>query len=519
MKSIGLKNIFEFAVNRIYWIIIPFLVVILGGFFYIFNAPRVYESETLVLIQPPEADEDNFSAVTTVESEERQRIINNQVTDPTILEEIIKEYQLFDSLLPEQKIKAMRESIISKVGDKLNGSGESENTFKIKFRYNDPVKVMKVTNALASNLTAANIVFEKPQAPSTSTLSDDELDDKKKSLAEIEERLKKYQSKYMGRLPENLDANLAVLNNLQMQLARCNNNINSFENRKLLIQQQASISKENALTADKPVVSDNDDLAKLRSRLSDLEKRYTPNHPDVRRVKEEIARIEKSQAGTKNIQASQSNSSSTDNTAGNTAAQLKQIESEIDNLKKEKSKLEKKINTYELIIKETPKKGQELDSLKRDYENAKESYELLLNEKPDSDTAVNKDVRQKTLQFKIIEPAKIPVWPVKPKVQKSMSMVSIIALALGLMLAFIIEIMDTSFKNPEQLEEELELPVLASVGFLYSKSEIKKRNLRSIFSVTAIVFGFIISASAIIYFSDGMSIIKSIFNGIAKNWT
>ncbi len=515
MKSIDLKNHFEFAARRIYWIIIPFLAVLLGGLYFVSNAPRVYESETLILIQSLEDPEDNGSALVSSDINGRLNNITRQIKNRKNLEEIVEEYRLYGSTVAkniplEEKVRTMGESIFVEPGNNSRERGALNNTFTLKFQYHDPEQVMKATNKLASKLIKEGILLTETQKPGTAPLLDDELENKKRQLTEIEENIKEYQSKYMGQLPDQLNSNLAVLNNLQVQLERYNINLNSLEDRKLLMQQQTSTLREPPPKTDIRGLSDNsdnDELSILRSRLEGLEGKYTPNHPDVRRLKDQIAKIEQSKTNAESKKPVQQvdnlaeSSASADNTKDGIAAQLAKIESDIKSLKREKRQLEKKIETYEQIIEEAPKREQELISLKRKYSSIKESYDKLLSSKLETNIAANLEKQQKKLQLTIIEPAEIPLWPVKPDFKKIMGLVFIIASCLGFGLAFLVECSENSFKNPEQLEVETGIPVLSSIGIIYSKIEIQKRKIKSIFEATATVLVFIISAFTILYFA------------------
>jgi uncharacterized coiled-coil protein SlyX len=96
---------------------------------------------------------------------------------------------------------------------------------------------MQVTNALASNFISQNLEIRESQVLGTSAFLAEELESVRKRLAEKEEELKAYRERYMGGLPDQLAANLAVLQRLQLQMDQLSNNLRDAENRKFLIQQ------------------------------------------------------------------------------------------------------------------------------------------------------------------------------------------------------------------------------------------------------------------------------------------
>jgi len=82
----------DIARRRKYWIIIPFLVTILGGLAYILIAPKAFEAETLILVQSQSVPQDFVRSIVTEAIEDRLRTITQQVTSRTNLEKVIRDY-------------------------------------------------------------------------------------------------------------------------------------------------------------------------------------------------------------------------------------------------------------------------------------------------------------------------------------------------------------------------------------------------------------------------------------------
>jgi hypothetical protein len=68
-----------------------------------------------------------------------------------------------------------------------------------------------------------------------------------------------------------------------------------------------------------------------------------------------------------------------------------------------------------------------------------------------------------------------------------------------------VEMMDTSYKTPEEMEEDLQIPVLVSMPFLYTDKEQKDQKMRSIFKAVSVSAGFALLAIGIVLGSKGMN--------------
>ena len=60
----------------------------------------------------------------------------------------------------------------------------------------------------------------------------------------------------------------------------------------------------------------------------------------------------------------------------------------------------------------------------------------------------------------IIDPAVVPVTPVKPRPMLNIAIAFVLALMVGVGLAFLLEYLDHTIKTPNDVEKFLELPVL-----------------------------------------------------------
>jgi polysaccharide chain length determinant protein (PEP-CTERM system associated) len=508
-QALEIQKYLDIAKRRKYWIIIPFLVTILGGLGYFLRTPKVYEAETLILVQPQRVPEEYVRPIVETSVEDRLRTISQQVTSRTNLEKIIKEHGLrkeYDKDLSIDRIvSAVRDNI--RIDVKGGERGVETSTFSIAFQGKDPQTVMRVTNDLASNFILENLKIREEQALGTSVFLNDELESVRKSLLKKEEELKEYRERYMGGLPEQLQTNLSILERLQGQLEQLNNSLRDAENRKISLQSQIVEGNNAASEATVPPTAEGRearDLQSLRNELASLEARYTSKHPDVVRLKETIANLERKMIGTGEDGEAGGQSRSLTELNGTLRVQLQEIQLDISDIKDEIKKTRARISWYDKKVEETPKREQELLSLNRDYENLKELYNSLLDRKLEADIAVSMEKKQKGEQFRVIDPAKVPTVPVKPDMRKIFVMVLALGLGLGGGMGYLMEMMDTSYKSPDEVEKELEVPVLVSIPIRLTERQIKRKRMKEVLKAASIAIGFVVSAMGIVITTKGV---------------
>ncbi len=164
----------------------------------------------------------------------------------------------------------------------------------------------------------------------------------------------------------------------------------------------------------------------------------------------------------------------------------------------------------------TPQREQELLSLNRDYDNLKNLYNSMLNRKLEAEIAVSMERKQKGEQFRVIDPAKIPESPVEPDMKKILMLTLVLGLGLGGGLAYLVEAVDTSYKNPQELEKELELPVLVSVPIRFTKKELKMAKIKEAVAYGSICAGFVFSAIAIVVGVKGVDKTVELVRGLVE---
>ena len=510
MELFEIEKYKEIALRRRWWIIIPFLLSILIGIGVSLKLPKVYRASTLILIERQTVPTRYVQELVSTDLGDRLRTITQQVTSRTNLEKIINDFNLYNEpgrhRFMEEKVEEIRNKITVDVS---RGGREGTIAFQIFFIGKYPKKVAEVANALASYFIDKNIKLREDQAIGTSEFLTDELETIRRRLSEKEEALKRYRQRYMGGLPEQLETNLRILERIQQQIVTNQENLREIENRKILIQQQiseaAEIRRARAVPADaEGEVAQTPPLDQLKTQLASLEAKYTQRHPDVIRLKEKIADMEsKEKTDLKEVREAPEAGGVTQAEI-NLVNQLREIELEIVNLKAEAAQLHSQIKRYQTQVESTPKREQELMSLNRDYRNIQETYNSLLSRKLEAEMAVNLERKQKGEQFRILDPARIPIRPFKPNKKYILLMAMALGLALGCGLAYLRETVDTSFRRPEDIEELLQIPIIASLPFAFNARELRSLKRKKIVTVVSVGLTFLLLGVVIVFSLKGV---------------
>jgi polysaccharide chain length determinant protein (PEP-CTERM system associated) len=474
-------------------IIISFCIAIAIGMYLAITMPRIYEAGTLILVVPQRVPSDYVRSVVTTDIQARISTISEQILSRSNLEKIIDKFGLFSAskyrnMFLDDKLENLRRRIEINVRGSRSRS-RKESTFSVTFRGSDPLTVMNVTNTLAGSFIEENLRLREEQATGTSAFLNDELQVMRSRLEEVEEKLREYRRQYMGELPEQLNANLSMLGRLQEQLNAKEIRLRDEKNRLVGLEGQIEASRRSlTLSSGTGSVSENGDamsLEQLKAQLASLKTSYTDRHPDVLRLKAQIANLE---ARYNSGELAATDGSRPDNSNDRTAGFVSRNESElmrrrsaaigeIKNTALAIEDLNQKIKEYQERVERTPKREQELLTLNRDYRNIQESYNSLLNRKLEAEISVNMEKKQKGEQFRIIDRAVLPIKPVSPNVKRLFLMSALAGLGLGAGFIFLLDLLNTSIKQPKDYESILGLNVLATIPKMDNHKDIMLRRV------------------------------------------
>lgn len=475
----------DIVVRRRWLIMVPFSIALIIGIYFAVVLPRVYEAKTMILVEGQRVPQNYVQSVVTEDTSQRITTISQQILSRTNLEKIIKDFNLFSApqlsqMYIEDKVANLRKRISI---DVIRDARRATEAFTISFKDRDPERVMRVANGLATYFIDENLKARESQATGTSDFLESELETMRLRLEQLEEKIKNYRKTNMGELPEQLETNLRILERMQEDLSDRQQSLRDARSRLSGLQTQAS-SREPSVVVIGGNQQSNEGTsspAELRSQLEALQSRYTEKHPDILRLKKQIADLE----ANANANAAQNSESAMLNRVPfEMRQQISEAQREVQLIESEIEALRVQIADYQKRVENIPKREQELLGLRRDYENIQTTYESLLTRKLEADIAVNMERKQKGEQFRIVDPAMVPQRPIEPDLKKLFLFTIAAGLGLGAGIALLLEFGIPSYRRPDEIEAQYQIPVLVSIPKLMQPKQLFLKKLDFAASIT-----------------------------------
>jgi polysaccharide chain length determinant protein (PEP-CTERM system associated) len=444
--------------------------------------PNIYRSTTTVLVERQQMPETLVKPTVTSELETRLHTISQQILSRTRLQDLTARFDLYRELRerasPEEVLKRMRRDIeVEFKGVEQQWGRSATIAFTVSYRGRDPETVARVTNTLASFYIEENLKARERQATGAADFLQGQLQEVKQRLDAQERRVSEFKKHHLGELPQQMDANLAILERLNAQLRlNSENQTRAIERREGLVKQLAEAGSSRS-TGGPGAPAER--LATLRQELTELKTRFSEKYPDVIRVKAEIAALEAQLAETKPDGRPEAEPAAP---AGPHVLRFREVlreaEAEIKALKGEEKGLRQAIGTYQRRVENAPQREQEFQELSRDYGALKELYGSLSKRYEDAQLAESMEQHQKGEQFRILDQALPPEQPAAPNRLRLLIMGLLFSLGMAAAAVVLAEQLDSSFHSVGDLRAFTTVPVLASIPRIITEADTGRRRRR-----------------------------------------
>ena len=251
-------------------------------------------------------------------------------------------------------------------------------------------------------------------------------------------------------------------------------------------------------------------LDKLKQDLAQLETKVTSKHPDVLRLNEQIASLEREQAQAEAAEKRKSEAALAAALAGHAADEdskaprrrtIESLDGELAKLKEEETAIRATIASFEQRLEGAPEREQEFALVTRDRQAAKDLYDSLLKRYDEAKLAASIETDRQGERFRVLEPALPPEGPTAPNRIRLIIMGILLAFAAAVAVVMAAEQFDTSFHGIDEVRDFTNVPVLVSIPPI-GPAPLRRRLVVGLATVSAIAM-IVLIATLSAYFAQG----------------
>lgn len=472
--------------------------------------PPTYTSTATILIEQPIISNDLVDSTISSYAEQQVQRIRQRVLSRPNLRRIIDKFQLYRNRLdsdPWSKILVDMEDAISvemisaDVLDPHSGRpSKATIAFQVAFSHKVPAVSQRVTNELVSLFLQENLKERTESAAEASDFFEREANKLRQHMEELDSKLLSLKKEHGESLPEFQHQNTRLLEQAYQRLEDINSQYNKAYERKIFLQSQLAQISPYSTSTSNVVLDDRTRLKMLQVEYSNLLSRYSPNHPDVIKVKTEIEALGSKADGADNHQTlnlvlkekktelaklkenyssehpdiirlvkeiqnietqvaslpvqtlQSSNLTDADNPAYiQTQAQLKSSELELLALDKSRKEQLSRITDYEQRLRVTPDVERQYNELMRNYNSTKSKYEQIQSKLISVNLAESVEKSRKGERYVMSEPPELPEEPSKPNRKAIVAIGLLLSVAAAIAVAILAESLDQGIYGARQL--------------------------------------------------------------------
>jgi len=482
--------------------------------------PDFYQGQALVLIERP-VDENIVRATDSApgELESRLHIIKQEILSRDRALELINRFHLYPALMKKGAVDDAVDQMRSDV--EVNPSGPEQLSgkvktvsFTLKYTGDSAKTASEVTNAIAAFYVQQNESMRSKSAIGTLQFLKQQLAEAKGQLDRQDSAITQFTARYTGQLPQQVGINLATIERLNTQL-RLNGEqqLRLIEQREKLVeglQDPTSQARAENPDASPEMIERLKQIEKLKTDLASLQTRVTSKHPDVLRLQDQIAALEKEQAAAETAVQQKQRAAQAAAAASQAAADdaraprrrtIESIDAELGKLRDEETTLRATIASFEQRLQGAPEREQEFSLVTRDRQVAKDLYDSMLKRYDEAQLAASLESDRQGERFRVLEPALPPEGPSGPNRLRLILLGILLALAAAVTMVLTTEQFDASFHGVDEVREFTSVPVLVSIPPI-GPVPFKRRLLTGLATVSAIA-AIALLATASAYLAHG----------------
>jgi polysaccharide chain length determinant protein (PEP-CTERM system associated) len=465
--------------RRKWWLIGPIVAATVVGVALVRFLPKEYTASATMAVLSSGVASNLVSPSTPIDNGERIRAVSQQLLSSRVLTRVAKEAGLSSSP-DEMLLGRLRTAVKVTIPTPLTADDPKRlDTFVVSYVDDDPARAQLVANKLAAVFVDDSTKARQQRAEYTASFISAELAASQMRLSDLQAKLRRAKESHIGQLPEQTQANLQTLSGLRQQTDSNATALRGEQDRLSMIERQLESVTQGGIdtvtmTARPgapmdPGLSADARIVALERELATARQAYTDKHPDVVRLREDLANA-KAEAAREHERpvADRMAQLRTDPAYRQLSGDRDAARLRIRELERVEADLRRQIGAYQSRVEAAPMVEQELASVQRDYDLEKQQYVELSSKLSAAGIAENVERTRTGERFAVLYQAGYPVDPTKPVPWRVMllSVVGGICLGIGCMVGR--EYFDRSVHDVRDLRDGLDLSVLGEVTHITS---------------------------------------------------
>ena len=478
-----------------WWILGTAWFVSVIGWTVVMKLPDQYEASARVYVDTESLLKPLLRGM-AVEGNERQRLL--LMTKTLLSRPNMEKVMRMSDLDLQAKTEQDTENIVKELQDNISlGTTRDVNLYTISYGNDKPELAKLVVKSLLTIFVESNLGEKRKEQDSARQFLEQQIADYERRLAEAEDRRKRFKQKNLAFMAEEggggyyqkLQQNQALLTQAELELKIQEDRLQALEEQ--MEDAEDEPFYEDLLSAGPSTIYDAR-ISSLEANLDELLLRYTEKHPDIintRRTIEDLKRKQQQEMEASLVDGEDALGMETSSNPIYQQLRLTYADAKANVAARQVvvEEYKKRIENLESAVDRVLQVESEEQQLNRDYGILQSQHQSLMQRLESARLSHDVDTSAGAVRFRIVEPPRVPPNPSGPPRMLLSSGVLLGGLAAGLALAFFMSQLRPTFDDRKTLNEIMDLPVLGSVGMIWTKAQLKNRQRRHLAFLTGLL--------------------------------
>jgi polysaccharide biosynthesis transport protein len=444
-----------------------------------------YQSTATIVLEPSSVPKDIIESTVLSYSDQQIEIVQGRVMTLESLQRIVQQIDPYPSRTTwteaDKAQQILEDTSLEKVDPVTLKPQAESNAFSLHYNNPKPALALRIDERLAQLFLTYNQQLRTAAAGEAAGFLQKQSEQVADQMRQVDAQLAALKNKYGEALPEYLQRNQATVEDIQRQLVGLQQQVLQAQEKESVLSVQLSQMSPNLITQS----GDLTDIATVRAKLTEAEQRYTPDHPEVKRLRHALELLMAQNGGSGRAGVTKGSNNPQYQL---TATQLQAARNELANLEAQSNVARGKLEQYRGLVLHTPAAEREVAEVLRRKDVLQNQYQRTQDRLQSANLAETFESKQGGERFTLLRAPVAPRSPVYPNRVGLILLGLVIGAALSGIAVAVAEAMDKKVRIARDLPMLNDVPVLANIPFIRNTRDKRRR---------ALVFGSFLAAYSV----------------------
>lgn len=432
--------------------------ILLVAIFVAYTLPATYQSSATIMLEPSSIPAELVKTTVISAADQQIELVQRTVMTPEHLEPVVKKVDPYPKAAGVPTIDKARmiigDTSLQKVDPVTLAPMVISSAFSIYYTNPDPKIAKQVTEEVAQLFLTYNRETRVAAARDAYNFLKVRATQLDEHIKDLEQRISVFKSKFGDASPDARARNESSIDRAQRDLEMAESQIRISEQQESLLKLQLTQISPNIVSG--RGTDSYTQLGKLRAELAEAEQKYTPDHPDIRRLR---AAIERAAAEVKSNGGHVVNADNPEYLR--VQSELESVQRSLAATRASVSRSRMQISEYEDRIAKTPGVERDFSQMAREQEIAQKEYQEIQSKLRDAEIAQTLESQAMGERYTLI---RNPSFPTKPASPNRMGLV-LLGLVLGAGLAVgMVALRESSDPSVRSMSDVTDISSLRVIG-------------------------------------------------------